>query len=247
MTAMGDSTTTEKNDGDGALSDMDAADVVRQYKKLVYKVAHKIQRNLPDEIELEDLVGWGYAGLLEAYQRYDETKSTRFASFAYYRIRGSILDACPEPILDQRRRLADTGCNEVLNTYAHVVHNHGGKAGIEDRLSMMSDIAGSLQMVFVLRDCPSEAMRPDKAPHQKRVERKQNAKMVHEALERLPKPERVVLQGVYFTKDSLTEIGDSLGYSASWVCRTHARALEKLRLIIEEQDDLEDLRHAIPI
>ncbi len=246
---MGDkTTTTDAVDPESATSiDEGARKVVQRYEKLVYKIAHRLRQKLPDEVEFDDLIGWGYTGLLEAYHRFDESKNTRFATFAYYRIRGAMLDACPRPIVDPKRKVTEVGCNEVLNTYAHVVQHQGGQSGVEDRLSMLSDVTGSMLMVFVLRDCPSQSLKTDGAPHKRKLARRQTAQKVRSLLDRLPENEQIVLTRMYFEERSMTEIGDQLGYSPSWVSRIHARALKRLRRFIEQEDELGDLRHAIPI
>lgn len=245
---MGDDITTTNDEApDAPLSDEEATELIQKYEKLVYKVAHRLHKDLPEEVDVQDLIGWGYAGLLEAHQRYDDSKSTRFSTYAYYRVRGAMLDACPEPVIDPKRKMVETSCNEVLNTYAHVVQSKQGQASLEDRLSMLSDVTGSMLMVFVLRDCPSRSLKPDGAPHQQELVRRQTAEKVRNLLERLPDRERAVIEGVYFDEESLTDIGKKMGYSPSWVSRMHARALERLQRIIDRDDNLEDLRHAIPV
>lgn len=245
---MGDDTTVTDRRGDTSSSEhRDATQVVKRYESLVFKVAHRLKQNLPEEIDVDDLVSWGYAGLLEAYARYDEAKSSRFATFAYYRIRGAILDACPEPILDPKRKRVEIGCNEVLNTYAHVVDAQGDQATIEDRLSMLSDVSGSLLMVYVLNECPERALGPDGGPQHEETARRQLGEKVREILETLPANEQKVIAGVYFRGESLTEVGERMGYSPSWVSRIHARAMDRLRDLIEERDDVDEFRHAISV
>lgn len=246
---MGEKKTKAKENrrGVAALSEEERVELVRRYEKLVYKVAHRIQQNLPDEVELEDLIGWGYTGLLEAYERYDESKSTRFATYAYYRVRGAILDCCPEPILDSRRRLAESGCNEVLNTYAHVVQQHQGQASMENRLSMLSDVTGSMQMVYVLRESPEWALRPAGAPQKRKLARRQTVEKIRQLIDELPERERAVIEGFYFEERTLTDIGESLGYSPSWVSRIHGRALQRLRDRVEGSPAKTDLDQTIPV
>lgn len=245
---MGDDTTPEESTGQAPEhSPQGRQELIEQYGKLVYKVAHSIQRNLPDEVAIEDLIAWGYTGLLEAHARFDESKSTRFGTYAYYRVRGAILDACPDPILDSRRRLADTASNEVLNTYAHVVQCHRAQSSLENRLSQLSDVAGSLQMVYVLRDAPEVALRPGASPQSQRLGRIEYAKKMRQAVEDLPEPEATVIQSLYFKGEAMTDIADRLGYSASWVSRIHSRALERLKTRIECNKDLRELRQPIPI
>lgn len=245
---MGEETTITETETDaGAAIDEGARAVVQRYEKLVYKIAHTLQRNLPEEVEFDDLLGWGYTGLMEAYHRFDKSKNTRFATYAYYRIRGAMIDACPRPMVDSRRKVVETSCNEVLNTYAHVVQHQAGQATVEDRLSMLSDVTGSMLMVFVLRDCPSQSLKTDGAPHKRRLARRQTAEKVRSIMERLPDNEQVVLTKMYFEEHSMTEIGEQMGYSPSWVSRIHARALKRLRRFIEKEEELEDLRHALPV
>lgn len=245
---MGDDTTATDADTDSPTSqDCSATEVVERYESLVFKVAHRLKQNLPEEIDIDDLVSWGYAGLLEAYERFDESKSSRFATFAYYRIRGAILDACPEPIVDPTRRRSDIGGNEILNTYAHVVDAQSEQAAIEDRLSLLSDISGSLLMVYVLSDCPERALGPDGAPQHETTARRQLGEKVREILDQLPESEQKVIAGVYFRGETLTDVGKKMGYSPSWVSRIHVRALERLRDLMEERDDGDEFRHAVPV
>lgn len=242
-----DTSTPGEGDTTQPLSDDEADELIDRYQDLVYKIAHRLQDNLPDEVDIQDLVGWGYTGLLEAYHRYDESRQTRFATYAYYRIRGAMLDACPEPLVDPSRNRAQTRCNEVLKTYAHVVQNHEGQAALEDRLSMLSDVSGSLMVVFVLSDCPARALRPDAAPQNENLERRQSAQQVRRAIQELSDNEQRILEGVYFEDEAMTEIAEELDLSPSWVSRLHTRALNRLRKVINENEDFADLRHAIPI
>src|SRR5256885_16998794 len=49
-------------------------------------------RRCPDWIAREDLVAAGMVGLIEAADRYDESRQEPFISFAEHRIRGAVLD-----------------------------------------------------------------------------------------------------------------------------------------------------------
>lgn len=59
---------------------------------LVEKIARKVLRRLPPHMELDDLIGDGMVGLLDAARRYDAARGWRFATFAGHRIFGAILD-----------------------------------------------------------------------------------------------------------------------------------------------------------
>ena len=50
--------------------------VVKEYRELVYHLAYRILREGQLDLEVEELVGFGFAGLLEANQRYDPNRGS---------------------------------------------------------------------------------------------------------------------------------------------------------------------------
>jgi RNA polymerase sigma factor for flagellar operon FliA len=66
--------------------------VAEMYAPLIWKVIGRMARRLPPYVQAEDLYGVGALGLIDAVDKFDATKSTGFASYAEYRIRGAILD-----------------------------------------------------------------------------------------------------------------------------------------------------------
>ena len=63
-----------------------------EHVDLVRKVAKRIARRLPSVVDVDDLVGAGAIGLMDAAQRYDVARCGHFAPYAEIRIRGAILD-----------------------------------------------------------------------------------------------------------------------------------------------------------
>ena len=47
---------------------------------------------LPPFVDKEDLIEYGILGLIEASEKYDSKKDTKFGTYAISRIRGAILD-----------------------------------------------------------------------------------------------------------------------------------------------------------
>ena len=58
----------------------------------VRSLAWKIHQRLPNSVELDDLIAFGQLGLLEAARDFDQKRQVRFTTYAYYRVRGAILD-----------------------------------------------------------------------------------------------------------------------------------------------------------
>src|SRR5690606_6425822 len=70
-------------------------------------IAIRIYEGLPIHLELEELIQVGILGLIDAAERFDESKKVTFAGYAKHRIRGAILDSLREmdwASRDQRRR-----------------------------------------------------------------------------------------------------------------------------------------------
>lgn len=59
-------------------------DDIRQYKYLVDKIAWQEYKN--SQVLLEDLKGYGYEGLMDAFQTYNPDKGQTFKQYAAYRI-----------------------------------------------------------------------------------------------------------------------------------------------------------------
>ncbi len=62
------------------------------YMPLVQHVAERIYAELPDEVELDDLVMAGIFGLNDAIKTYDMSRGIKFETYCYPRVRGAILD-----------------------------------------------------------------------------------------------------------------------------------------------------------
>lgn len=65
---------------------------VINYLPLVKHIVGKLAIYLPSHVDQEDLIEAGILGLIEASERFNEDKKVNFKTYAFYRIRGSILD-----------------------------------------------------------------------------------------------------------------------------------------------------------
>ncbi len=99
-------------------------------QKIVREVAERVHAKLPSFVDLEDLIGEGNIGLLDAIEKYDPTMNVKFETYAPPRVRGAILDGIRAsdhlPRLD-RTRLED------LEVFAHQFkESHGIVPSKED-------------------------------------------------------------------------------------------------------------------
>ena len=64
---------------------------IEQYIPLVHRIACKVRHMFPNN-QYEDLVGWGYIGLMIALQKLKSYNTKQVNSYIGIRIRGSIID-----------------------------------------------------------------------------------------------------------------------------------------------------------
>jgi len=79
----------------------------------VKRIASQMIRKLPTNIDLDDLIGWGTLGLMDALERYSPAHGTPFHAYAEIRIRGSMVDGLrqygvPRAVMSRARLLDNT-------------------------------------------------------------------------------------------------------------------------------------------
>ena len=87
---------------------------VKQYAPLVKYVAGKVAIGMPNNVEFDDLVGFGVFGLFDAIEKFDPDKHVKFKTYAVTRIRGAIFDELrsidwvPRSVRQKTREVEDT-------------------------------------------------------------------------------------------------------------------------------------------
>jgi len=78
-----------------SIDGMTRDEICQKFQSRILSLAHRIAERLPSGSELgrEDLASCGAIGLLEAIERFDDSRNILFTTFAEYRIRGAMMDA----------------------------------------------------------------------------------------------------------------------------------------------------------
>lgn len=216
--------------------------LVEECQGLVRFLARKVHSRLPASIDLDDLIGYGQVGLLQAAREFDPNVGTKFSSFAYYRIRGAIYDGVHK--LQWFRSSRDT-----FVRYAELSDSIQEEAGLarpaeSDDLSQdanwFRNISGSLAVMYLSSHCcgedePSQEIEDRSAPTPwSQLDRSEISEKLQEAIQHLPAESASLVRAVYFENQTLQEAGQRLGISKSWASRMHARAIEQLARLLRE-------------
>lgn len=231
-------------------------ELIHKYLHLVKYVAGKISVGLPANVEINDLVNDGIVGLIDAIEKFDDTRGVKFETYAITRINGSIIDALraldwvPRAVR-QRAREIERVYQELEAQFGRVPTDHE----VADRMQISMDEYNALlqrvrgtSLLSLEEPLPSDkgytialadTLKDSDVDITGNVEQREVRQALVEAVEELPPQERVVVSLYYFEGQALKDIKDRLGVSESRVSQIHAQAVIHLRHLLRElQSDL---------
>jgi RNA polymerase sigma factor FliA len=226
--------------------------LVEKHLSLVQAIARKVKKTLNASIELDDLVGYGSKGLVEAAERFDARHGVAFTTFAYYRIRGAIYDGLRAmgwySRADYARYRAEERANEYLRNRAdregagQAQAGAGGATSTSEAatLAEVHEILSSVATVHITSLEAASSVADESLPAADvAVDNHRLSHRLRQAVAGLPDKERRLMELYYFADKNLEEAGAELGLSKSWACRLHARAVDLLRNAMDDGEDRE--------
>jgi RNA polymerase sigma factor for flagellar operon FliA len=205
---------------------MDA--LIEDHIGYAHAIAADLVSKYPSNVTRSDLKSAAEFGLVQAARAYDPTKGISFTTFAYYRIRGAILDEVRQLC---RAARFEAVANEFMTEQVSNTSSKGELATHKELQGLTSQLMA--QYLLSLDSAHLERV-PDrtKSPADQ-VLSKESSDAVRWALAQLAERYRVVLQAYYYEELSLESIGRRMNLSKSWVSRIHGKALSSLREMLQ--------------
>jgi RNA polymerase sigma factor FliA len=216
-----------------------------RFLPMVRRTAMRFARRVPSHITVSDLVGYGWVGLMEAYQRADaDMPPGEFEAYASYRVRGAILDYL---------RSLDPATRELRRSSRKVAEAIRTLTGQKQRAPEEEEIAAALGVSveayrdllqristggmarLELLDLDNLEVEGANEDVDDGVGRKQLSAAVAEAITGLPPKLQQILALYYQEECTLRQIGAILGVSESRVCQLHSDAMHRLRAMVGRQ------------
>lgn len=233
-------------------------ELVRKFEQLIRRTAMKIAHELRLRVSVEDLMQAGTIGLIEAYRRFDPSVGAPFEAWAYFRIKGAMIDSigsmtgCSRAQVRVLRRVQ--AMHEVQESLADTFE---GRDAPEDDAAYLEQAMGSVAMIGTLTELASsaddeggaedtEGRSPFRADPEQVLRRQQMHQLLTDAIDELPDDEAELMRAHYFGGERLADAGERLGYSRSWASRLHARALNRVRAKVEAATRAVDLKNLRP-
>ena len=226
--------------------------LILEHLPQVRLIARRIHENLPERVSIEDLISSGTIGLISAIDNFDPVHKVKLKTYAEYRIRGAILDTLRD--LDwaprQKRRMsrqieAAISAAEQKHGRAPTEEEIAAQLGITlaDYHQWLVDTEGlQLADLEVSKDSEDAGFTmlkflsgsEDKSPAQI-LERSELERLIAQAIDRMPKTERLVLSLYYHEELNLREIASVLDLHLSRISQLKTQAILRLRTFLESR------------
>lgn len=219
--------------------------LIEHYMPIVYHRADRLRRQLPPEIERDDLISAGSFGLMDAISAFDPSRGVKFETFCIPRIQGAILDELRSVDWVPRKVRAKT---TKLNEAYRILEGKFGRRPSEDELAAFlempvdevhrtisqtstvnitsldkswSDNSGDndVSEMEILADKKGEAP----------SERIAKQELIRMCTKGLSKNERLIIILYYYEELTMKEIGLTLGLSESRVSQIHSSIVERIK------------------
>ena len=207
-------------------------------------------------LDREDALSYGVEGLIQAVDGFDDTRGTRFASFAVRRIRGSILDAVrrSDPLprsLRRNTREVDKAAQELAGqlgrwpTHKELALRLGTTPrAVRETQQHAASRFVSLDTVLQDRAGDGGSQRLDPVDPDERTdpavaaEHRASIRALQRAVSSLSERDQTLLKLRYTESRPFHEVGRVLGLSESRVCQLHKRILRQLRQNLFEAQEI---------
>lgn len=218
-------------------------ELIMTYAPLVKYVAERLAIRMPSHIFKDDLTSAGVIGLFDAIDNYDSSRGIKFETYAFYRIKGAMLDEMrrldwiPRSVRKEVQEIEaaitavriklgrDPDDHEIalelgvsLESYFKMID----KAKGINLLSLDESVTGS--SVAAVNKMESKTPSPLDELNKNEVKR-----VIADALSKLSEKEQLVVSLYYFDELTLKEIARVVGLTESRISQIHSKAIIALR------------------
>lgn len=226
-------------------------EMIKKYIPLVKYIASRVIVGKSKYIDYEDLVGYGMIGLIDALNKFDESKGMKFSTYASIRVKGAMIDEL------RKNSPISKGAMDKLNRYNTVVEKLEKEflreptdmeiaCGLGIAVKDVAEIEGYINYISVMSledlifseddDMPLiGTIEDEKSPSpEKSLEEKEEIEYLTMAIDTLNEKDKMVLTLYYYEGLTLKQIGNVLGVSESRVCQLHTRAILHLKKALKK-------------
>lgn len=222
----------------------DSPEVLERFNStldLVEIIVRQVVRSIGPGVELDDLLGFGREGLLDAARRFDAGRGVPFRSYANYRVRGAVLDGVRAMSrLPRRAHERINGLHAAARVSEGALEDSAAprppgstaadaERGLSDHLAAMATAmaVGLVAPAGRGEDGELTTVSTEESP-ETATARAELLAVVREAISGLPHQEAELVRRHYLEGERFDHVAKDLGLSKSWASRLHTRAIGRL-------------------
>jgi RNA polymerase sigma factor for flagellar operon FliA len=226
--------------------------LIKKHLQMVENVVERMVPQVPSFMSRDDMMSAALVGLINAADRFDESKGIQFSTFAEHRIRGAIFDEVRK--LDWFSRSLREKHSRVMQTINNLEKRYGRTPDEEEVATAMHldiDAYRNLLGQVCHLGCVSLHETLDNSNEGRsflenladqngidplaKIEAGELAVKIADQLEKLTEKERLVISLYYYEELNQKEIAEVLEVSEGRVSQLHSQALIKLKTKMQKE------------
>ncbi len=222
--------------------------LVLRYTNLVKTIALQVRGVYHSFAQVDDVINEGLIVLLGAVDKFDPSKGNKFETFASKRVRGAIIDLArkqdwiPRSVRRRNREFDEASCELFsqlgrLPTDEEMAKKLGVTVGKyqEDLAGMSLSSVMSLEMIFEDREPQVGGLPGMIEPElpEDNLLRGELFETLVASIEKLQENEQQILSLYYHKNLKMKEIAQVMGITTPRVSQLHARAVQKLKVLMQ--------------
>jgi len=203
------------------------------YMPLAKRLAAMLYAKRPNNaVEFGDYLHLAYLGLIESVQRFRQESSAQFATFASYRIKGSVLNGLP--------KMTEAGDHIDYLKRAHRDRTKSLLEGDEKKLMTfggITDLVIYIALTYQLEELVAESgLEPEEHSPYKSYTYDNMQERIKQALSRLSTRDQQIIRYHYFDQCSFEQIATFFNITKGRVSQLHKRTLQQLRAELAQKE-----------
>lgn len=225
-----------------------AESLILEYSNLVNRIAYHLAARLPASVVIDDLIQVGMIGLLDASQHYDPSQGAAFPTYATIRIRGAMLDElrrndwAPKSVHRKSRDLMKVVSDIETRTGREAKPSEVAKEmqiSLDEYFAIMQETNSCRILSFIDMGTDEDVIYDEtnvsSINPMEGLQKQQFRQQLVEAINILPKREKLIVSLYYQEELNLREIGEVLDVSESRVSQLLSQAHLRMRKFISEK------------
>lgn len=227
-------------DAMGSLSFLEESEIIQRYIPLCKSVTKQLATQFGVRPRhREDMLADAQLGLAEAWKRFTPGQGAKFSTFAYYRIKGAVIDGLRRNGVLKRRSQNRAALASAAQKLGEDRAETPKPTTQSERVQTVGEQVGALGTAWTLLRMNTAVEAEDRqstlahsSPDEQLIQR-QLFEVLQKHIGHLEEREEHIIRSIYFQQKTLRQLSEEMGLSRPWLCRLHAKALKDLLEMIQ--------------